>query len=572
MKNVIMVNIRTWVSSIAGFLGVFGCCAAVGAQPTHGLPSRVIPLPSWSDRAGRVSYERLDRTVDRVGRPASRLRLRDARGRTFHGLVTTDAIVQLRPDVDPDSTFTALGLAPVRSLFAATRSWLVRDAAGVVDGADLAARLSVDGGAGRLLTAAVPDLAVERSTWQMRVPPDDPRYGGQWYLARMQIEAAWRTQTGTRETAIAVVDNGCEQTHPDLAANMTSGRDALDRDDDPEFLPMSNGNNHGTSCAGIVAGVGDNGTGIAGVCPRCTVRCVRLLGPRGSSIPISSDVEAFAWAHREGVAVVSNSWGFVEAMPVPGPLAEAMEAVFDSGRGGRGALVVFAAGNENREIGEDEIYGVRGVVTVGALTNFDESTSFSNRGLPVDLSAPTGTVTTDLSGAEGDNPGDYTALFGGTSAACPVVSGVAGLLLSQRPTMTAREVHDLLLRTTRRAPFARPDDRGHDVNYGHGIVDPVAAMRELAPPSIVDAGTPVDAPIATDAPLVDATIGQDVALGPTLPGNDSGCGCRAGTPARPAGGLAGALSLALMIATRRRRTFPHQKTGRVGAPVRPEEG
>ncbi len=272
MKNVIMVNSRVSVASIPVFLGVLVGGATVAAQPTHILPSQVITLPSWSDRAGRVTYERLDRTVDREGRPASRLHLRDTRGRTFHGLVTTDAIVHLRPGVDANLTFTALGLAPVRPLFAATRSWLVRDVAAVADGADLAARLSVDGVAGRLLTAAVPGLAVERSTWQIRVPPDDPRYGGQWYLARMQIETAWPIQTGTRETAIAVVDNGCEQAHPDLMATIVSGRDALDRDDDPEFLPMSSGDNHGTSGAGIVAGVGDNGVGIAGVGPRCTVR------------------------------------------------------------------------------------------------------------------------------------------------------------------------------------------------------------------------------------------------------------------------------------------------------------
>lgn len=560
MKNVIIVNMRSLDRCFAAFLAATAWCAPASAQPSQGIHDPVRTLPSWSDRSGRVAFERLGATVDRAGRPATRMRLHDARGRTFHGVVTADAVVQLREGVDPDAAFGALGLSAVRVLFAATRTWLVRDATATLDGADLAARLADDARAPRLLAAAVPDLATERAVSQMRVPPDDPRYGGQWYLARMQIETAWRVQTGDRATAVAVVDNGCEASHPDLQANMASGRDALDEDDDPTFEPMVRGNNHGTACAGIVAGVGDNGVGIAGVCPRCTLRCVRLLGPRGTLIPISADVEAFAWSHREGVAVVSNSWGFVEAMPVPGPLAAAMEAVFDSGRGGRGALVVFAAGNDNREIGDDEIFGVRGVITVGAVTNFDEATSFSNRGLPVDISAPTGTVTTDLTGDEGDNATDYTALFGGTSAACPVVSGVAALLLSQRPEMTARDLHDLLIRTARPAPFARRDARGHDVHYGYGIVDPVAAMRELTPPATADAGT------VTDALDAGTTAGLDAGSPPPPPRGDGGCSCRAAAATSSSRRTAAAVVL-LALATRRRPR--HQKTGRVGARVRP---
>lgn len=551
MKTVIMVNMRLRSIRFAGFLGVLAWCPVADAQPSVGLPGPVLGLPSWPDRGGRVAFERLGPAVDRVGRPASRLRLHDARGRTFHGLATADAIVQLRPDADAATTFAALGLVPVRPLFRATRTWLVRDAAGLVDGADLAVRLS-GGGAPSWLAAAVPDLAVERSTAQMRVPPDDPRYGGQWYLARMGIEAAWRIHAGAPSTTLSIVDNGCEETHPDLRANLLGGRDVLDHDDTPQFNPGARGNHHGTACAGVAAGVGDNAIGVAGTCPRCTARCIRMLGERGTPIPISADVEAFAWSHEQGVAVVSNSWGFVEAMAVPGPLAAAMEAVYDEGRGGRGALVVFAAGNENREVGDDEIYGVRGVLTVGALTQFDEATSFSNRGAPLDLSAPTGTVTTDLTGDEGDNPTDYTALFGGTSAACPVVAGVAGLVFSLRPELTAREVHDLLLRTARRAPYARPDANGHDAQYGYGIVDPVAAMRELAPP-MADAGTP-DAP---DASATDATA-------PPPPAHDGGCRCSAGAPSHGSWGWA--LALAFL---RRRR---HQKTGRVGARVRPDAG
>jgi subtilisin family serine protease len=73
--------------------------------------------------------------------------------------------------------------------------------------------------------------------------------------------------------------------------------------------------------------------------------------------------------------------------------------------------------------------------------------------------------------------GDYTDSFGGTSSACPVLAGVAGLVMSARKDMSAADALELLEKTTRAAPYAEPDSRGHDKTYGFGIVDPAAALR-----------------------------------------------------------------------------------------------
>ena len=88
-------------------------------------------------------------------------------------------------------------------------------------------------------------------------------------------------------------------------------------------------------------------------------------------------------------------------MPVPDMLRTIIESVVDTGRGGLGALVLFASGNDDRELLDYELEAVRGVITVGATTNFDEATPYSNYGASVDIVAPTGTLSTDITGADG---------------------------------------------------------------------------------------------------------------------------------------------------------------------------
>lgn len=356
------------------------------------------------------------------------------------------------------------------------------------DGLDVATRLRDR--VGRGLRGALPDLRIPHRAADIGIPPDDPRYPAQWFFERIGLEAAWALETGSEEVTIVVVDNGCDAEHPDLAAKLDPGRDVVDDDDDPSFEPGARGNEHGTACAGLIGAATDNGVGIAGACPTCRVRCVRLLTDDPGGTPLSADVAAFQFALDVGADVVSNSWGFVDPIPVPGPLKAILEELIQTGRDGAGAVVVFAAGNDNRTLGDDELPAVPGILTVGATNNFDEATPFSNRGRAVDVVAPTGTLTTDVSGEDGQSEGDYTEFFGGTSSACPVVAGIVGLLLSADPSVSANDVRGLLARTAQQSFFATPGADGHDALYGYGIVRPERALRQLlglAPPPI-DAG------------------------------------------------------------------------------------
>ncbi|HEX6244191.1 MAG TPA: S8 family serine peptidase [Polyangiales bacterium] len=426
--------------------------------------------------------------------------------RSFRALVGPHAVVQLRRGLRAPRTarerLRQLRLRTVEPLSTALGIYLV-DGERHEDGASLAARLSSE----RDVESVSPDLYTPRRRASIALPPNDPRYGGQWYLDTIDIEGAWRLSSGARDITVAVVDDGCDLRHPDLAAQLVPGRDVLDGDDDPSFAPNQPGNTHGTACAGIVAAAPTNGVGIVGTCPECTLSCVRLVNNYvDQGVPLSADIAAFEFALQSGAAVVSNSWGFAESVPVPAALAAAIERVAEQGNGGRGAVVVFAAGNENRAIADDEIAALPYVLAVGAVNRFDESAPFANYGPALDLSAPTGSLTTDISGPDGDSSGDYTNLFGGTSAACPVVAGVAALAMAAASDASAADVRRALIESARKAPFATPDASGHDEVYGYGIVDPAAALRALGV-AAPDAGAATDAgePRSTDGSAGDAS-------------------------------------------------------------------
>ncbi|WP_437710094.1 S8 family serine peptidase [Sorangium sp. So ce448] len=435
---------------------------------------------AWFMDGGRlVAVERLGPAAlgaSSTPRALAPVRLRYPDGRTVEASVGATAIVEVEPGaLDVFDALGAAGVELVRPLMPSIGLWLVRDTGGG-DGLDLAQRLQ---GAARPASVreAIPDLHVRLKAHGAPFAPDDPRLPDQWYFDDLRMQEAWGRTQGDAATSIVVIDTGCDLDHPDLAAKMDPGLDVIDDDDDATYQPGEQSVNHGTACAGLIAADTNNGVGIAGGCPACRLRCVRLIDdePR----PISASVDAFEFALQVNAAVVSNSWGYADPMPVPRVVEAAINRLFDAGRNGKGALVLFAAGNDDREILDDELQAVRGVLTVGAVNHLEDATPFTNRGRSIDLVAPTGTLSTDIAGSEGDDASDYTDRFGGTSSACPVAAGIAGLLVSAAPERTAGELYDVMIRTARLAPYAVPDESGHDPLFGHGIIDPVAALTEV---------------------------------------------------------------------------------------------
>lgn len=393
--------------------------------------------------------------------------------REVQAFVDHTAIVKLDPGAELE--LSALGARLVRPLMPSIGLFLVEDTTGA-DGVDLARRLQPGSPRERGIRKAMPNLYL-RHARRGEYTPNDPEFPGQWYFENLRMTEAWGLYRGDPSTSIVVVDTGCDLGHPDLKDKMDPGLDVVTGDDDPSPDPAENGAEHGTACAGLVAASTDNAEGIAGGCPECRLRCVRLLAD--VPVPLGADIDAFEFALQTDAAVVSNSWGFVDPIPVPTMLEEAIDNVFDNGRGGKGALVLFAIGNDDREVGDDEMQAVRGVLAIGAINNLDDKTPFTNFGSCSDLVAPTGTLTTDLVGPDGNDPGDYSSLFGGTSSACPVAAGIAALLVGAAPDRTSAELYDVMIKTARPAPYAVPDATGHDPVFGYGIIDPVKALENV---------------------------------------------------------------------------------------------
>jgi subtilisin family serine protease len=524
--------------------------AETAAAESISAPVMIAEEGAFLERGRRVRAVRDGSTrTDVSGRARALVRLHyEDRGLMAEALVGDGAIVRVEgiSDVDLPDYLARDGVRPVRALMPSIGLWLVEDITGG-DGLDVASRLAprvalrAPGEAG--IRQAIPDLYLRRRLFEGPWKPNDPRLSGQWFWKDLKMEEAWGLTKGDPSTTVVVIDSGCDLAHVDLVAKLDPGKDAIDGDNDPTYNPASPDGAHGTACAGLIAASTDNGEGIAGGCPECRIRCVRLVEAE-TMVPLSADVDAFNFALETGAAVVSNSWGFAEPIPVPQALEDAINNVFDTGRGGLGALVLFAVGNDDREIANDELQAVRGVLGIGAINSFESETPFTNSGDAVDLVVQTGTLTTDISGPGGYADTDYTSNFGGTSSACPVAAGIAGLVVSAAPSKTAAELYEVLIKTARPAPFAVPDAMGHDAVFGYGIIDPVSALRDVlgiqdVPDAGADAGPPPPPP-PDGEPEVEA-----------------GCDCSAaGSKSGGKSGVLLALAAAWGLAWRGRRRRP----------------
>ncbi|MES2643132.1 MAG: S8 family serine peptidase [Myxococcota bacterium] len=310
---------------------------------------------------------------------------------------------------------------------------------------------------------------------------DDPSYGGQWYLEKLEMERLFAVSMGGADTWVAVIDSGIDIDHADLVDAVQAPYDAWSDDDDPRPEPgeyCSSGgtticDEHGTSVSGVVAARANNAAGIVGMCASCTLVPIKLLG-EGSGTPLSADVRAFEHAIAMDVAVINNSWGFTESFPVPEALAAVIHRAATEPRGGLGALVVFAAGNDDRVIDSGELQDLEDVLCVSASDSYGYPTNYTNTGPAVDLAAPSATVTIV--------PGNgVTTTFGGTSAAAPVASGLAAWAVAQDPTLSAADLMDLLVTTAVPSPFMPVDESGRNDTYGWGGLSAVGMLEALYP-------------------------------------------------------------------------------------------
>jgi subtilisin family serine protease len=273
----------------------------------------------------------------------------------------------------------------------------------------------------------------------------------------INVEPAWSITRGNSNIKIAIIDDGVDLTHPDLQANLLTGYDATGGNSNGSYT----GNDaHGTSCAGVIGAI-NNSIGVVGVASGCKMIPVRAYNPYWS---ISRFILAFQYALNANADVINNSWG-IDGSNAPA-LDAAVDACVNSGRNGKGCVVVFCSHNAKNG-NFDVLYpaNLPNVIAVGSVNCVGRRILDSRFDSTFDVVAPVGgggdsinstkVYTTDLQGSLGENTangtdGDYRSDFRGTSAACPQVAGIAALVLSVNNNLTALEVRNIIDMTCRK--------------------------------------------------------------------------------------------------------------------------
>lgn len=330
--------------------------------------------------------------------------------------------------------------------------------------------------------------------------PNDPMFDQLWGLhntgqtggtpgADIDAVRAWDVSSDAHEIVIGVIDTGVDYNHPDLAANIWTNPgevagDGLDNDgngyvDDVHGYDFYNldgdpwdDNRHGTHCAGTIAAVGNNGTGVVGVSWTAKIMALKFLGSDGVG-SVSRAILALEYATLMRAKIMSNSWG-------GGAYSVALESAI---RAAHEAGALFVAASGNSALDNDAMpfypasYDVPNVISVAATDYSDNLAYFSNYGrTSVDLAAPGENILSTTPG------GSYDYLSG-TSMAAPHVSGAAALVWGRFPAMQVDDVKTLILASADPLPsLADKCLTGGRLNAFRSISEP----DTVAPAAVVD--------------------------------------------------------------------------------------
>lgn len=368
--------------------------------------------------------------------------------------------------------------------------------------------------------------------------PGDGYFRRQWHLsakdglqlvagASVEAPAAWDVTRGERNVVVAVVDDGFDLGHQDFQGQgkVVFPRDYVDGDANP-FPETAAGDYHGTPCAGVAVAE-SNERGVVGVAHGCAFMPVRF--------PLAADDDLLIDIFEEvgqNADVISCSWG---PPPVFAPLSLPVAATLrrlaaTGGLRGKGSVICFAAANFNAPIKDARNRGfvwldygsgmlrrttgpiLNGfaahpdVIAVAASTSLNKHSAYSNWGEEVSVCAPSnnfhpldqrqfvpgrGIWTTDNEafGSDFTARSRYTGQFGGTSSATPLVAGVAALVISANPDLTAAQVKDILQTSADKIVDPDPDvvlgtnrgrydARGRCGWFGFGKVNAARAVAE----------------------------------------------------------------------------------------------
>lgn len=337
--------------------------------------------------------------------------------------------------------------------------------------------------------------------------PNDPLLsaatGGQSYLTQIDAQGAWAVQTAlSSDNLIAVLDTGANFNHPDLAGRLNNGKDFCPKlaaseacegqdNDSTDIAVGRDSGGHGTHAAGLIAAKTNNGIGIAGISHAGKILVVKVFGnSTDSGLPAPDFTTADSIALSNGITYAADMGAKVISLSLGIPFAKKGSGNFDvvvkkqiDYAVAKGALLVAAAGNVSD--GDFRVFfpaSDDNVLAVGAVDGSNARTFYSAYLGKADLIFAPGGVPV-AGGGKGiiSTYGDAYGELSGTSFAAPQVSAVAGLMISQRPSLTRVQVTQFLKET------AKPLGAG----LGVGLLQAGAALRKAQNPAVAAVSTTI---------------------------------------------------------------------------------
>jgi thermitase len=237
---------------------------------------------------------------------------------------------------------------------------------------------------------------------------------------------AWDITKGSNTVAIAILDTGIKNGHPDIpATKVKNGADCTTSSGSctvPVGTPEDN-QGHGTHVAGIAGAATDNGVGVAGTCPACVLSDVKVLDDSGYGSS-SRMIKGIKWAADDGAKVINMSLG-------GGGFSQAEQDAVNYAWDEKGVVLVASAGN-NKTSKAHYPSDYNNVIGVAGTNSSDDRYWWTNYGTKVEVAAPGESILSTT------NDGKY-GTKSGTSMASPHVAGVAGLVWSVPTLATSKE-------------------------------------------------------------------------------------------------------------------------------------
>src|SRR3989339_604113 len=334
--------------------------------------------------------------------------------------------------------------------------------------------------------------------YRAAIIPSDSYFNNQWYLKKIKAPEAWNTVRESSGVVIAIIDTGVQIDHPDLRDNIWKNKKEIPDngiDDDrngfiddvfgwdfvnnladprPKFKEgyTQDGIIHGTVVAGIAAASGNNASGITGVSWNTKIIPLKALNDKGEG-DTKDIIKAIDYAILNGADIINFSFvGFGFSKSLETAIRRAYKA---------GVVMVAAAGNEENEekqgyfldevpmypVCHDGNYRENMVIGVAATDALDQKAKFSGYGFKcIDISAPGVSIfSTSVYSPNQyfkEMPFDkyHDGYWSGTSMAVPMVSATISLVEALNPSLSIKEVVDIVINNSDNINRLNPDFLG----------------------------------------------------------------------------------------------------------------